>query len=195
MNVLDSTILEKAFSLLDGRLRLSSQDPVHLVVCGGSALILTGLVKRTTRDVDVVALLTSTGSLVSAKRLPDGLIAEVRQIARDLDLDEKWLNSGPADIFTMGLPQGFAERLTTRSFGSHLQVSFISRLDQIHFKVYAAVDLPGRHSEDLLKLNPTEQEMEAAARWAMTHDVSEEYRMVLIDMLRVLGYESVAEKL
>jgi hypothetical protein len=195
MNSLDTTILEKAFTLLDGRLRLSGQAPIHLVVCGGSALILTGLVKRTTRDVDVVALQSISGDLVSSKRLPDGLIVEVRQIARDLDLDEKWLNSGPADIFTMGLPKGFAQRLTTRSFGSHLQVSFISRLDQIHFKVYAAVDLPGRHSEDLLILKPTEQEMEMAARWAVTHDVSEEYRTVLKDMLRVLGYESVAEKL
>ena len=156
---------------------------------------MTGLVKRTTRDVDVVALQSISGDLVSSKRLPDGLIVEVRQIARDLDLDEKWLNSGPADIFTMGLPKGFAQRLTTRSFGSHLQVSFISRLDQIHFKVYAAVDLPGRHSEDLLILKPTEQEMEMAARWAVTHDISEEYRTVLKDMLRVLGYESVAEKL
>jgi hypothetical protein len=195
MNSLDTTILEKAFTLLDGRLRLSGQDPIHIVVCGGSALILTGLVKRTTRDVDVVALQSISGDLVSAKRLPDGLIVEVRQIARDLDLDEKWLNSGPADIFTMGLPKGFAQRLTTRSFGSHLQVSFISRLDQIHFKVYAAVDLPGRHSEDLLMLKPTEQEMEMATRWAVTHDVSEEYRTVLKEMLRVLGYESVAEKL
>jgi hypothetical protein len=37
--------------------------------------------------------------------------------------------------------------------------------------------------------------MEMAARWAVTHDISEEYRTVLKDMLRVLGYESVAEKL
>ncbi len=72
---------------------------------------------------------------------------------------------------------------------------FIERLDQIHFKVYAAVDSgPGRHIDDLRTLNPTEEEIELAAKWAMTHDPSEEFCETLKDMLRRIGYESVANR-
>ena len=35
-----------------------------LVVCGGSALIASGLRQRTTNDADVVAMLSSTGELL-----------------------------------------------------------------------------------------------------------------------------------
>jgi hypothetical protein len=42
-------------------------------VVGGSALIVLGLVARTTRDIDVIALLRD-GELVSAEELPTGLL-------------------------------------------------------------------------------------------------------------------------
>jgi len=51
------------------------------------------------------------------------------------------------------------------------------------------------YTDDLLKLNPTDEEIEAAARWSMTHDVSEGYRMVLKDLLKRLGYDVVAERI
>jgi len=43
------------------RLRANESEPHVIVVCGGSALILTGVVFRTTRDVDVVALGSNIG--------------------------------------------------------------------------------------------------------------------------------------
>ena len=48
---------------------------------------------------------------------------------------------------------------------------FTGRFDQIHFKLYASVDRGGYHIEDLRALSPSHDELEAAARWAMTHDV------------------------
>ena len=73
---------------------------------------------------------------------------------------------------------------------------FLSRYDQIHFKLYAAVDQgAGKHFDDLLALNPTEEEVEQAARWSMTHDVSEGYRKVLKDLLKHIGYSDVSERL
>ena len=48
--------LTQAFEALAMRLRAIESEPHAIVVCGGSALILTGVVLRTTRDVDVVAL-------------------------------------------------------------------------------------------------------------------------------------------
>ena len=62
-------------------------------------------------------------------------------------LPEDWLNNGPSNgeggLFRMGLPEGLAARLTWTTIGEKLALGFISRLDQIHFKLYAAVDQPG----------------------------------------------------
>jgi hypothetical protein len=164
-------------------------------VCGGSALIGTGLFPRSTKDVDVVALRNNDGDLITSRPLPDELKAIVLGIARDLGLMDNWLNSGPADLFEMGMPENFEERLTTETYGSHLVVSYVGRKDQIYFKLYASVDRGGYHLEDLRELKPTTDELEAAAKWSMTHDVSEGYKMVLVDMLRKMGYANVADKL
>lgn len=47
--------------------------------------------------------------------------------------------------------------------------------------------------DDLLKLKPTNEEIEIAARWSMTH--SEGYRKVLKSLLKRLGYDDVAERI
>jgi hypothetical protein len=52
----DESSLTEAFETLAMRLRANESEPHEIVVCGGSALILTGVVLRTTKDVDVVAL-------------------------------------------------------------------------------------------------------------------------------------------
>ncbi len=98
-------------------------------------------------------------------------------------------------MFQLGLPDGLAERLHPRRYGSHLTVHLIDRLDQVHFKLYAAVDRGGYHIEDLLALNPKPDEIEAAAKWAMSHDVSEGFAAILRELLRKLGYADTADKL
>jgi hypothetical protein len=107
----------------------------ELVVIGGSGLLALGLVERTTRDVDIVAL-----------------------------------RSGDA-----------------------LVVYLASRYDQIHFKLYAAVDEggPGKHEADLRALAPTETELIAAARWSRSHDPSPGYAKGLRGALKFLGVENV----
>ncbi len=193
---LNFELLDKALKLLSGRLELAGSFPINLVVCGGSALIATGLIMRTTKDVDVVALLDEANELQSSQPLPDQLIEAAKQVADDLGLSKNWLNMGPADLVKFGLPNGFTDRLETRKYGECLTVNFISRLDQIHFKLYAAVDQgPGYHVDDLLALEPAPEELAAAANWALTHDRSDEFKYVLKDMLKKLGYEPVSNKL
>jgi hypothetical protein len=102
--------LGRALKLLAGRLDLAQTEAVRLVVCGGSAMIATGLRQRTTHDTDVVALMNAAGELVSPAPLPPFLL-------------------------------------------------------------------------------------EAAARWAMTHDVSEGFRWVLQELLKEMGYESAAKNI
>lgn len=196
--LLDSEALERSLRMLSIRLEENNAPPVELVVCGGSALVLLGMVQRVTKDVDVVAL--KRGSvLLSPDPLPDDLGKAVIEVAEDLGLSPEWLNNGPSrgegGLFQMGLPEKFADRLHSRDFGSHLTVHFIDRIDQIYFKLYAAADRGGYHIEDLQALNPTNEELEAAARWAMTHDVSEGFYIILKDLLGELGYAIVVDRL
>jgi hypothetical protein len=193
---LNKDMLEQALTLLEEKLEFDHAEPASLVVCGGSSLIALGLVNRTTKDVDVLALMDDQGRLLPAQPLPEAVIRAVAEIAGQLDLDPKWLNGGPTDLLKWGLPGGFQDRLTQRIHGQRLTVWYISRLDQIHFKVFAAADAgPGRHVNDLLALNPSQTELLTAARWALTQDASEGFVMILKEMLRELGYEDLAKKL
>lgn len=193
---LNTARLDEALTLLAERLKLTAAEPQELVVCGGSSLIARGYVSRVTRDVDVVARRIRGADLVSARPLPPLLIEAAARVAVDLGLPARWLNDGPADLFEMGLPAGFVERLQSRTYGSHLTVWFIDRIDQIHFKLYAAADQgPGQHVDDLLALNPTDDELLAAALWTFSHDVSPGFRSLVRDLLTQLGHAKVADQL
>lgn len=73
-NVIDNSILNKALILLAQRLQVNQAPPTRLVVCGGSALIATGMNPRTTKDVDVVAMLNSARDLLDPDPLPAPLL-------------------------------------------------------------------------------------------------------------------------
>jgi Nucleotidyltransferase of unknown function (DUF6036) len=187
MSALDAARVSELFVALTEQLDARGEKHT-IVVVGGSALISLGLVLRTTRDVDVVALLEDQ-KLVSARPLPEGLVAAATRVADDFGLPPGWLNDGPADLLELGLPNGFLERGELRSYGPSLQLVFASRVDQIHFKLYATVDQrAGRHLSDLQELKPTRSELLAAAAWSETHDNSLGYRQ---ELERVLGYLGV----
>ena len=165
--------------------------PVHIVVIGGSGLAGIGAIARATRDVDVVALYRD-GLLVSAEPLPDPVIAAARIVARDFRLAPGWLNSAPTSLLDTadGLPAGFANRMITRAFGSALTVSFASRIDQVHLKLYAAADRgEPRDFDDLRALAPTADELRAAASWARSHNMPGPFDDDVQRTLRTLGVE------
>ena len=162
-------------------------------------MIVLELLPRTTTDVDIVAMLDASKKLVAPVPLPDSLLRAAHEVARTMELPENWLNNGPSrdegGLFQMGLPEGFQERLHAQDYGAYLSVYFIDRLDQIHFKLYAAVDCGGYHISDLEALQPTEGELTRAARWTLIHDVSPGFLMLLKKLLESIGYGNVAEKL
>ena len=80
--------------------------------------------------------------------------------------------------------------------GEKLAVYFISRLDQIHFKLYAAIDQLGSyHASDLKQLSPSDNELLQAIQWATTHDPSEGFIIATKLFLREFGYEQLADKI
>ena len=46
-----------------------------------------------------------------------------------------------------------------------------------------------------MALKPKNKELEQAALWSMTHDVSESFHLVLTDLLEKLGFKDVCEKI
>ncbi|MCK5805732.1 MAG: hypothetical protein KAI66_23070 [Lentisphaeria bacterium] len=201
MNLIDRSTLDNALTLLGQRLLFEDSGPYRLIACGGSALIARGLVPRpTTKDVDVVALADVRGELLDPEPLPSELLAAAEQTRLDLGLPENWLNNGPSrgdgGLYRAGLPAGLLDRAERRTYGDRLTVYFIGRLDQIHFKLPAAADQGGgRHLEDLLALEPTADELEGAARWALTYDPSEGFAWILRELLRKMGHHAIADRI
>jgi hypothetical protein len=164
--------LDPALAALGEQLTAAGADPVHLVVIGGSGLIAIDVIARPTRDVDVIAMVRDD-ELVTAEPLPPAVVAAAALVARDFDLPPRWLNAGPTRLLEIsGPPAGFEDRLIGRDYGPALRISFAGRVDQVHFKLYAAVGRSEpRDAADLRALEPTADELRAAARWARTRDM------------------------
>jgi hypothetical protein len=198
MNRIGPDTIDEIFTALDRQIGVHNGELIALVVCGGTALAALGLVSRTTRDVDILGtvLVTESGLTVHRiKEFPQWFTEAASKVGRDFDLPKNWLNLGPASQVDSGLPEEFEKRLIKRRYGSYLMVYFISRLDQIHFKLYAAVDRDDYHVQDLIALMPTENEIEMAAKWVITQDVSEPFRLILKDFLEIQGYGAVAQRI
>ncbi len=188
--------IDRILDALGDQLAAAGSEPLDLLVCGGSALHALHLVTRTTKDVDVVARIEGgSGAMHRPDPFPQALASAIAKVARDFGLKDDWFNPGPASALDFGLPDGVLKRAEVARYGSHLIVRFFSRYDQIHFKLYAAVDQGGKHYADLLALNPTAEELLAAAKWSMTHDVSEAYRGEVKRILIGMGHNDVAERL
>ncbi|MDY6795769.1 MAG: nucleotidyl transferase AbiEii/AbiGii toxin family protein [Actinomycetota bacterium] len=191
----DHQDVETYLRALDEQLGLEGHH-IELVVCGGTALNVLGLASRSTKDIDVVGIIEGGETLELHEADLEGWFREsAGRVARDFDLPDEWINNGPTSMVRTGLPEGFVTRLITKRYGDNLVVHYSSRVDLIHFKLYAAVDRQGRHIEDLRKLEPSPQEMETAGLWCMNQDPSEPFKEELIKLLEWMGYEDVAGKI
>ena len=146
----------------------------RLIIVGGAALNLRGIVHRSTEDVDVIARIEGPDSvvLVDPNPLPAELLDAAHQVAADLELAPSWLNAAVATQGPMAmLPAGMLSRVEWRTYGS-LHVGVAGRADLIALKLHAAVDrFPERkHFDDLLALQPSAAELEVAAVWVRAQD-------------------------
>lgn len=175
---MNTATLEQALETL-GQLLLDRNREYEVVVIEGGSLVLLGQILRMTKDLDLVALVDSE-EFISAHPLPKDLLQAVNEVGLALELGKNWLNAGPTALLEMGLPQGFQARMQTRHYGG-LTIHLASRFDQICFKLYASIDQGPhcKHFADLKFLNPTEDELDKAGNWCITHDVSEEFSITL----------------
>ncbi len=110
--------IEGALQRLGKRLLYEYAEPISLVVCGGSALNVLNIARRTTRDVDVLAIVEQTEKgvqLLYDRPLPEDFCGFVAEVGRDLGLLEDWLNMGPQDVLQVyGAPEGMTNRWERR---------------------------------------------------------------------------------
>ena len=183
-----TTEIDEALSLV-GELLAAEGEEYAVVILGGAALNLLGIVERTTTDVDILAFATPRpqgvpmpGTLSEPPNpLPEPLARAAAMVARDLGLDSHWLNAGPALQWRAGLPPGLEQRLHWRRYES-LWVGVVDRYDLIFFKLFAAADSTGPknvHYQDLLALRPSAAELGAATDWVRTQDASPEFTDIL----------------
>jgi len=166
---LGETSFERPLAAL-GQLLAERGLHFELLVVGGGALQLLGLITRPTRDIDVVAVIES-GQPAAVAALPEPLESAINDTGAIFHLPPGWFNAGPRALIELGL------------------LFIADRRDQIFFKLYAAVDQGPRskHFADLQRLEPTADELRAAAAWARTHDPSEGFHQELRGALRDLG--------
>ena len=184
-------------SSLNGALRalgdvLGSRGYAYdLVVVGGAALLLRGMISRPTKDGDVVGERRPDGSIARLDALPQELARAALDVARAYGLADDWLNLGPASLLDGPLPDGFAARLSPVAFGA-LRLWIAGREDLVALKLWASADrwpAPGRHLADLQALAPTADELRSAADWTRLRDPSPGYRTLLAAVLARLGVE------
>lgn len=157
-----------------------------IVVVGGTALNLLGVVDRATRDVDIIAVgyppdASEPGLREPPTHLPPVLERAATLVAKDMGLDSDWINTGPALQWKQGLPPGLASRVHWRNY-ANLHVGVVDRRDLVFLKLYAAADSVGPasvHYQDLIALHPTVGELQDARDWVLTQDGSPDFHQVV----------------
>jgi len=156
---------------------------VSLLLVGGAALNLRGLISRTTLDVDVVALVDTTEgerSFRSPDPLPPALEEAIGIVSRDFGLSSDWMNTVVAAIWEQGVPESLPDDIQWQSFGS-LEIGLVGRQTLISLKLYATIDQgkQSKHFKDLIQLHPTDDELQVAASWVSEQDTSPEFNQFI----------------
>lgn len=92
--------IESALSIVGERLA-HANEPCAIVVLGGAAMNLLGIVDRPTIDVDVLARADATGAIRPPDPLPDTLRRAIAAVARDRGLLDNWMNTTVADQWAL----------------------------------------------------------------------------------------------
>lgn len=189
-----SAELEEALYAV-GELLKAEKAREAIVVVGGASLSLLGLIPRTTQDVDVIARVDvedaevplSAASMIPPEPFPEILAQAIHTVARDFGLPADWINADVALQWHSGLPPGLQEEIVWREYEA-LSVGLAGRRALIALKLFAAVDggPGGVHYQDLRALHPTSEELEQAAIWVRTQDVSPVFLQMIDEVVALV---------
>ncbi len=136
------------------------------VVIGGAALVLLGIVQRTTDDCDVLD-----------PQIPSIISDAAREFAREQGIASDWLNSKAHDFVGVPgcLPEGWRHQLRSAFAGAALHLDTLGRADLLCTKLVALVDR-GTDFQDCVALGPTEAELRAAWPFVAQYEGNPESR-------------------
>jgi hypothetical protein len=165
---MDHSLLLSALEAL-GKTLADRQLSFHIVVVGGSALLLAEGTHRPTQDVDVVAIAGPSDPPRVEVAMPAALAEAAEDVAAALDLRPDWLNTGPVGVVGHQLPDGYDGRLRSRAFRA-LVVSVPARSDLVRLKLLAAADegVGSPHVHDLVLMKVSGSELHSASGWVQT---------------------------
>ncbi len=150
---MNTTTVEHALERLGERLAYHRE--VELLLVGGAAGMLTGLLPRTrtTTDCDVMSYIPESAMTA--------VEAAAEQVAEQLGLASTWLNSN-VQLRRDALPDGWETRRVWIGTWGELRVFAVSRVDLIAMKVLAgrAQDL-----EDIRSMRPRADDVEFVSRY------------------------------
>src|SRR5262249_23623294 len=117
-----------------------------------------------------------------------GFALEVR--ARGAQLQDDWLNNGPASLISV-LPPGWRDHLQTVFSGTALVLRCLGRADLLRSKLFALCDR-GLDLGDCLALAPSATELRELLPWLEYQDANPDWpahvRATLADLGRRLGH-------
>ena len=147
------------------------------VVIGGAALQLLDIITRRTKDCDVLTPV-----------IPPEIKQASEDFATEAGLVSDWFNNGPASLLR-DLPQGWQAHLRPIYQGTNLRLLTLGREDILRSKLFAYVDR-GIDEEDVIKLNPSKEEINAVLDWVKDRDANptwpEYVEMRINDLMRRL---------
>lgn len=185
---------EEYLEALGSILEKESGEPLDILVCGGMALILQGLIDRRTRDIDGIALVTEKDGAYVLKKphLKKAFKKALRRVAAVYGITPNWISFQARTLLDDGLPPGIVERAEVRRYGEKLTLRLISRYDQVHLKLKAAIAREGPDAGDIREMGATEEEIAAAAGWCLELGYS---RREVKEALERIGCGEIAERI
>lgn len=191
---MDGKEAEEYLEALGAILARESEEPLDIMVCGGMALILQGLIDRRTRDIDGMALVVMENDAYVLKKplLKKPLKDAIQRVAAVYGITRHWLSFQSRTLLDNGLPEGIIERAEVRHYGEKLTVRLISRYDQVHLKLKAAISREGPDAGDIAEIGATEKEIAAAARWCLELGYSS---ADIKEALEMIGHGEIAERI
>lgn len=181
---------------LGRQMALTNADEVRLLCCGGSGLCMLEILSRVTKDVDVLAFITEDYRLRAIDTFSPEMGQAITRTAQALGLENDWFNAEATILLERSLPEGIVERSSRhiQMYGPCLTVQFVDRLDQVALKLYAAMDpVKGRrHEDDLVAMQPMEEEIEHGLKWLHSWPSSEAFTKRLAFLVKGLGFGKLA---
>lgn len=163
--------LRRLLGLLDAAIHESLE--VYLI--GGANLIAQNLIHRETLDIDVIV----------PPEFPPTVQKAVKEIAANEKIPNKWINTMPSSDARFLTP-AWKERCSLFYEGHWLRVLLLSRKDMLGLKIAAAFDRKKRDAEDILEMDPTEEEWAFGHEWARNYDGNPDWPKWIDELVKEL---------